>query len=128
MNKKATPKTTKKASVQITAPTAGCANFGNSMTALELTHQFIQTKRQVRKYNEDFQYLDCLAHSLGLLSANRQDFNQSQFLVLTRAFHEAESETTRALLNLFEEWLAFMRLNRKIRTEFVIDEPTHRWT
>ena len=123
MNKK----TIKKSVPQTTAPAAGCAAFAPSLSALELTHQFIQTKRQIRKYNEDFQYLDCLAHSLGLLSSNRLDFTQSQFLVLTRPFHEAKSETTRALLNLFEEWLAFMRLNRKIRTEFIIDEQTHRW-
>ena len=108
-------------------PTAGCANFGSSASALELTQQFIQTKRQVRKYNADSVFLEALGYACGLLATNRADFNQSQFLVLTRAFHEAESETTRALLNLFGEWLAFMRLNRKIRTEFIIDEPTHRW-
>ena len=100
--------------------------FAPSLPAKDLTHQFIQTKRQVRKHNDDAQYLEALGYSCGLLATNRADFNQSQFLVLTRAFHDSP-EATHALLNLFGEWLAFMRLNRKIRTEFIIDEPTHRW-
>jgi len=99
-----------------------------SLPAQELTRIFIQNKRLVRKYNADAEYLEAIGYACGLLSSNRQDFTQSQFLVLTRSFHEAEPETTRALLNLYQEWLAFMRLHKKIRTDNIFgDEETHRF-
>ena len=100
---------------------AGCAAFAPSLTTTELTHRFIQTKKQVRKYNEDSEYLNALSHACGLLSINRQDFTRNQFLVLTRAFHDS-AEATHALLCFFEDWLAFMRLNRKIRTDNLLEE------
>lgn len=100
--------------------------FAPSASAKELSNQFVQNKRANRKYSGSNDCLDALAYATGLLSIGREDFTQSRFLSLTRAYVDSV-EATQTLLSLFAEWLAFMRNHGKIQREFVIDEPTYRW-
>ena len=105
---------------------AGCAAFPASLTAKELSSQFVQVKKQTRKYNGENDCLDALAYASGVLSVNREDFTQSKFLSLTRG-HVDHADSTSTLLGLFADWVNFLIQNKKLIREFVIDAPTYRW-
>ena len=113
-------------SQKTTTQTAGCANFAPSQTAGELTRQFVQTKRQVKKYSGDNDCLDALSYAAGLLSANRDYFDQSKFISLTRAFCDSPEELN-TLLNLYSDWVNFLIQNHKLTREFSVDMPLYRF-
>lgn len=100
--------------------------FAPSLTAKEMTNQFVNLKRQTRKYSGESDVLDAFAYGVGLIAANREDFNQSKFLSLTRG-HVDSSDSTSALLSLFADYVNHLIQQKKLSREFVIDEPTYRW-
>lgn len=103
--------------------------FAPSLTAKELTTQFISNRRASRKYSgeSNTDCLEALAYSAGVLSINREPFDQNKFLSLTRSFVDS-AESTHNLLVLFGEWVNFLIQHKKLtRDAFWIDLPIYRF-
>jgi hypothetical protein len=102
--------------------------FRPSRDSLELTNEFLESRRRLKKYDGDNDFLDCFTAAVRLMASNKQDFSWSDFLVLTRRYDDGDGEVTTAMRPLFADWIQFLRLNKKIVSETGAYEwPMHRW-
>lgn len=102
-------------------------SFAPSLTALELSNQFVANKRASRKFSGENDALDALAYSVGVLVINKDSFDQNKFLSLTRAYVDS-AESTDTLLSLFADWVNYLIQHKKlIRDAFWIDLPIYRF-
>ena len=112
---------------ETTAPAAGCASFGQSLTTLELSNQFVQNKRATRKFSGENDSLDALAYASAVLVINKDSFDQNKFLSLTRGFVDS-ADSADTLLRLFADWVNFLIQHKKLtRDAFWIDLPIYRF-
>lgn len=101
--------------------------FAPSLTALELSNQFVQNRRASRKFSGENDALDALAYASGVLVINRDYFDQNKFLSLTRA-HVDSADSADTLLSLFADWVNFLIQHKKlVRDALLVDLPIYRF-
>lgn len=111
-----------------TSPVNNSPTFRPTRTPTQLTTEFLNKKRAARKFNGESDFIDAFASASWLISNEKKDFSLPDVLQLTRHADNGDGEAVRVIKGLYQDWVAYLRLNKAITSDtWAYDYEICRW-